>query len=325
MTLPPTLSVENLTVSYPVRAGTFWRPPTFLTAVDEVTFAIAPGETLGLVGESGSGKTTVGRAVMRRVNTSAGRIFFRGEEITQMEGEPLRKLRARMQLVLQDPYTSLNPRMRIADIVAEPLLVHGRVKNTSEARDHVRALLDLVGMPADAHLRYPHSFSGGQRQRVGIARALALEPDLIVADEPVSALDVSVQAQVVNLLQDIQQRMGLSYLFIAHDLSVVRHISHRIAIMYAGRIVEIAPRERVFAAPVHPYTKTLLSAVPIPDPKIQRTRKRLIPLGEPVDLANPPPGCRFQTRCAFATDQCRVTSPPLLERSKGHVAACWNF
>lgn len=324
MTQPPTLSVENLTVSYPIKAGTFWRQPTFLTAVDEITFSIASGETLGLVGESGSGKTTLGRAVMKRIDSAAGRIFFKGEEITHLKGEPLRRLRARMQLVLQDPYTSLNPRMRIADIVAEPLLVHGRVRNMAEARDQVRALLDMVGMPADAHLRYPHSFSGGQRQRVGIARALALEPDLIVADEPVSALDVSVQAQVVNLLQDIQQRMGISYLFIAHDLSVVRHISHRIAIMYAGRIVEVAPSGRVFASPLHPYTKTLLSAVPIPDPKIQRLRKRVIPLGEPVDLANPPPGCRFQTRCAFATDQCRVKSPPLVERSEGHLAACWN-
>lgn len=324
MTQPPTLSVENLTVSYPIKAGTFWRQPTFLTAVDEITFSIASGETLGLVGESGSGKTTLGRAVMKRIDSAAGRIFFKGEEITHLKGEPLRRLRARMQLVLQDPYTSLNPRMRIADIVAEPLLVHGRVRNMAEARDQVRALLDMVGMPADAHLRYPHSFSGGQRQRVGIARALALEPDLIVADEPVSALDVSVQAQVVNLLQDIQQRMGISYLFIAHDLSVVRHISHRIAIMYAGRIVEVAPSGRVFASPLHPYTKTLLSAVPIPDPKIQRLRKRVIPLGEPVDLANPPPGCRFQTRCAFATDQCRVKAPPLVERSEGHLAACWN-
>jgi peptide/nickel transport system ATP-binding protein len=324
MSETPTLAVENLTVSYPLKAGTFWRQPSVLTAVDEITFDIAPGETLGLVGESGSGKTTVGRAVLKRVASTAGRIFFKGEEITGLQGEPLRRLRAKMQLVLQDPYTSLNPRLRIGDIVAEPLLVHGRVPNMAAARDQVRALLDLVGMPADAHLRFPDSFSGGQRQRVGIARALALEPDLIVADEPVSALDVSVQAQVVNLLQDIQRRMGISYLFIAHDLSVVRHISHRIAIMYAGRIVEIAPSARVFAAPAHPYTKALLSAVPIPDPKIQKARKRIIPIGEPVDLANPPPGCRFQTRCASATDQCRVKAPPLLERSPRHLAACWN-
>jgi peptide/nickel transport system ATP-binding protein len=324
MTGTPTLSVENLTVAYPVHAGAFWRRPAYLTAVEDVTFDIAPGETLGLVGESGSGKTTTGRAILRRIDLARGRIALMGNDITNAQGEALRRLRARMQLVLQDPYTSLNPRMRIADIVAEPLLVHDRVGSAAEARDRARALLDLVEMPADAHARYPHSFSGGQRQRVGIARALALEPDLIVADEPVSALDVSVQAQVVNLMQDIQARTGISYLFIAHDLAVVRHISHRIAIMYAGRLVEIAPSVRLFEAPVHPYTQALLSAVPVPDPKIQRTRKRTAPTGEPVDLAHPPGGCRFHPRCPAATEQCRVASPPLTERSERHLAACWN-
>jgi peptide/nickel transport system ATP-binding protein len=229
-----------------------------------------------------------------------------------------------MQLVFQDPYASLNPRMRVIDIVAEPLLVHGIVKSTREAAEQVIELLDRVGLPRDAGSRYPHAFSGGQRQRVGIARALALNPELIVADEPVSALDVSIRAQIVNLMQDLQQAMGLTYLFIAHDLAVVRHISHRIAIMYAGKIMELAGRDDIYGNPIHPYTEALLSAVPIPNPKIQRTRKRIAHVGDPPNPLDPPPGCRFQTRCPIVSVQCRTLSPPLVERGSGHFAACWN-
>lgn len=319
-----TLSVSGLGVDYVLRRSGFWRPERKIAALEDVTFDIAPGETLGLVGESGSGKTTAGRAILRRLDTAQGRIFFKGRDITHLKGEPLRRLRAGMQLVLQDPYTSLNPRMRVADIVAEPLIVHGLARNAADARAQVRELLDMVGMPADAHDRYPHSFSGGQRQRIGIARALALKPDLIVADEPVSALDVSVRAQVVNLLQDLQRQLGLSYLFIAHDLSVVQHISHRVAIMYAGRIVELGPRAAIYSTPLHPYTEALLSAVPIANPRLQRARRRIISPGEPLDIANLPLGCRFQGRCPLVSEQCRQQQPPLLAKAPGHLGACWN-
>jgi peptide/nickel transport system ATP-binding protein len=322
--MTPTLSVEDLGVEYELVRPSLWRRGRRVAAIEGVTFDIAPGETLGLVGESGSGKTTAGRAILRRVEAARGRISFRGQDITKVRGEELRRLRAGMQLVLQDPYTSLNPRMRVADIVAEPLVVHGRAASAAQARDRVRAILDLVGLPRDAHERYPHSFSGGQRQRVGIARALALEPDLIVADEPVSALDVSVRAQVVNLMQDLQGKLGLSYLFIAHDLAIVRHISHRVAIMYAGRIVEIGPRDAIFTRPIHPYTEALLSAVPIADPLRQRARKRIAYGGEPVDMANRPQGCAFQTRCSLVTARCRAEVPPLAEKAPGQRAACWN-
>ncbi|OSP54899.1 ABC transporter ATP-binding protein [Pseudoruegeria sp. SK021] len=324
MSRHPTLSVSGLSVDYPLTSGGLFRPARTVNAVDGVTFDIAPGETLGLVGESGSGKTTVGRTILRRVPSSGGRIQFEGRDITDVDGAALRKLRARMQIVLQDPYTSLNPRMKIGDIVAEPLLVHGLAESSDAARHAVRQLLDRVGMPADAADRYPHSFSGGQRQRVGIARALALKPSLIVADEPVSALDVSVRAQVVNLMQDLQRELGISYLFIAHDLAIVRHISHRVAIMYAGRIVEIAPRNDLYDNPVHPYTEALLSAVPVANPKVQRARRRIVHTGDTVDIANPPSGCRFHPRCPLATDQCRQASPPLLVKAPGHLAACWN-
>jgi peptide/nickel transport system ATP-binding protein len=229
-----------------------------------------------------------------------------------------------MQLVFQDPYASLNPRMRIVDIVAEPLLVHGIVKTTKEALNKVAELLERVGLPYDAGSRYPHAFSGGQRQRVGIARALALNPEFIVADEPVSALDVSIRAQVVNLMQNLQQDLGLTYFFIAHDLAVVRHISHRIAIMYAGKIVEIAGRDAIYENPIHPYTKALLSAVPVPDPKIQKARKRIAYTGEVPNPLNPPPGCRLQTRCPHETEPCKKEDPPLTEREPGHLTACWN-
>jgi peptide/nickel transport system ATP-binding protein len=320
----PLLSVQGLGVTYETGAQGFWGRPKSFDALQDISFDLHAGETLGLVGESGSGKTTTGRAVLRRIKTSAGKIVFKGDDITRTDGEALRKLRRNMQLVFQDPYSSLNPRMRVIDIVAEPLLVHGLIRHVDEARDRITELLRVVGLPADAHDRFPHAFSGGQRQRIGIARALALQPEFIVADEPVSALDVSVRAQVVNLMQDLQKELGLGYLFIAHDLSVVRHISHRVAILYAGRMVEIADRDDLYDHPIHPYTEALLSAVPVPDPRTQRQRKRIVYGGEVPDLVNPPPGCRFSTRCPLATEQCRTEAPKLSERSPRHLVACWN-
>jgi peptide/nickel transport system ATP-binding protein len=320
----PLLSVEGLAVDYPVgRAGLWGGKRVMMRAVEDVSFEIRRGETLGLVGESGSGKTTTGRAVLRKVPLAAGRIVFDGEEITHLQGERLRRFRRRMQLVFQDPYASLNPRMRVFDIVAEPLLVHGLVPRIRAAQGQVSELLELVGLPADAMFRYPHAFSGGQRQRVGIARALSLHPEFIVADEPVSALDVSIRAQVVNLLQDLQERLGLTYLFIAHDLSVVRHISHRIAVMYAGKLVESGTPDQIYDDPKHPYTRALLSAVPVPDPRVEATRQRIVLTGSVPNLADPPSGCRFHTRCPLVTDRCRHEEPPLTERAPGHRAACW--
>lgn len=322
----PTLSVRGMDVYYEVSRGLF-RKPSRLRAISGVTIDIAPGETLGLVGESGSGKTTVGRAILRRIPGTTGEIHLCGTDISRLEGEALRAVRTKMQLVLQDPYTSLNPRMTIQDIVAEPLIVHGLARSTADARDEVRSLLKLVGLPEDAYRRFPHSFSGGQRQRVGIARALALKPALVVADEPVSALDVSVRAQVVNLMQDLQRQRGLSYLFIAHDLSIVRHISHRVAIMYSGRIVEIASRDDIYDKPSHPYTQALLSAVPVANPKVERTRKRQILPGETADIFNLPAGCAFQNRCALASSRCREETPELrliAGGGTGHQVACWN-
>ncbi|WP_432285522.1 oligopeptide/dipeptide ABC transporter ATP-binding protein [Aminobacter sp. BA135] len=321
---PPLLSVQGLDVTYETGAQGFWGRPKAFKALEDISFDLHPGETLGLVGESGSGKTTTGRAVLRRITASSGKIVFQGNDITHTKGEALRKLRRNMQLVFQDPYASLNPRMRVIDLVAEPLLVHGLIRHVDEARDRITELLRIVGLPADAHDRFPHAFSGGQRQRIGIARALALQPEFIVADEPVSALDVSVRAQVVNLMQDLQRELGLSYLFIAHDLSVVRHISHRVAILYAGRMVEIADRDDLYDHPIHPYTEALLSAVPVPDPRTQRQRKRIVYGGEIPDLVNPPAGCRFSTRCPLATDQCHKEAPKLSARSPGHLVACWN-
>ena len=320
----PLLRVEGLSVRFPIGRAGFWgQDKLFVHAVDDVSFEIAKGETLGLVGESGSGKTTTGRAVLRRIEPAAGRIWFKGEDITGTTGEPLRRLRRSMQLVFQDPYASLNPRMRILDIVGEPLVVHGQMRSTEAASERVAELLELVGLPANAMDRYPHAFSGGQRQRIGIARALALEPDFIVADEPVSALDVSIRAQVVNLLQDLQERLGLTYLFIAHDLSVVRHISHRVAIMYAGKIVEIGDRHAIYEDPKHPYTRALLSAVPIPDPEVESRRHRIVLQGTPPDLIHPPGGCRFSSRCPIAVDRCATDPPPLEEKRPAHRAACW--
>jgi oligopeptide/dipeptide ABC transporter ATP-binding protein len=292
----PLLRVEGLCVRFPIGRAGFWgQDKLFVHAVEDVSFEIAKGETLGLVGESGSGKTTTGRAVLRRVEPTAGRIFFKGEEITGATGEPLRRLRRSMQLVFQDPYASLNPRMRILDIVGEPLLVHGQVRSIEAAAERVAELLELVGLPANAMQRYPHAFSGGQRQRIGIARAL----------------------------QDLQERLGLTYLFIAHDLSVVRHISHRVAIMYAGKIVEIGDRHAIYEDPKHPYTQALLSAVPIPDPEVESRRHRVVLRGTPPDLIHPPGGCRFHSRCPIAVDRCSTDPPPLEEKQPAHRAACW--
>ncbi len=322
-TTAPLVEVQNLSVHYAARGGGWLgrriRP---ITAVEDVSFAIFPGETLGLVGESGSGKSTTGRAILRRIDSITGRILFRGRDITRVRGEELRRLRRHVQMIFQDPYASLNPRMTVLELVAEPLVVHGLARGeAAEAR--VASLLALVGLPESAMERYPHEFSGGQRQRIGIARALALEPDFIVADEAVSALDVSIRAQIVNLLSDLQARLNLAYLFIAHDLSVVRHISHRIAIMYAGKLVELADRDAIFRQPLHPYTRALLSAILIPDPQIQQQRRRIVLTGEIPSPVAPPSGCRFHTRCAHATAKCRVAAPPFEEKTPGHFAACW--
>ena len=320
----PLVRLTDLAVHFPIGRAGFWGGQRRVVhAVDGVSLELRPGETLGLVGESGSGKSTTGRAILRRLDPTRGRIEFRGEDITAVRGEALRRLRCHMQLVFQDPYASLNPRQSVADIVAEPLIVHGLARRTAQVRDRVVELLELCGLPADAADRFPHAFSGGQRQRVGIARALALSPELIVADEPVSALDVSIQAQVVNLLQDLQDELGLTYLFIAHDLSVVRHISDRIAIMYAGQLIEVADKQTVYDVPAHPYTTALLSAVPIPDPSVQEGRRRIVLTGEVPNPVEPPRGCRFATRCPYKqAERCHDEVPALREVAPGHQVAC---
>lgn len=319
----PLVEVKDLSVYFNVGRKGFWgRQRQFLHAVDNVSFSIARGEVLGLVGESGSGKTTTGRAILRRIPAATGSIHFKGNDITNLKGEELRRLRRHMQAVFQDPYGSLNPGQTVLEIVAEPLLVHGLIEKISDARERVQEFLDLVGMPPDALDRYPHAFSGGQRQRVGIARALVLRPELVVADEPVSALDVSIQAQIVNLMQDLREELNLTYLFIAHDLSVVRHISDRIAIMYAGQLVEIADKNSIYERPSHPYTQALLSAVPIPDPEIERNRKRLGAVGEVPNLIDPPEGCRFASRCPYRQERCLTETPIMRWVDEGHSAAC---
>ena len=321
----PLVEARRISVRFDGGRSGFWgEKRLWVHAVEDVSLKVYPGETLGLVGESGSGKSTTGRAILRRIPLAEGSIHFRGQDITHAHGEELRLLSRNMQIVFQDPYASLNPRMRIQDIVSEPLTVHGMAKTAADTREQVAGLLQRVGLPPDAMDRYPHAFSGGQRQRVGIARALALKPEFIVADEPVSALDVSIRAQVVNLLQDLQEEFGLAYLFIAHDLAVVRHISHRIAIMYAGRIVETADKESIYQNPLHPYTEALLSAVPIPDPRLQKARKRLAYQGEVPNPMAPPPGCRFQTRCPLADEQCVSQEPPMKKHGESQWVACWK-
>ncbi|MFO1159812.1 MAG: dipeptide ABC transporter ATP-binding protein [Reyranellaceae bacterium] len=317
------LEVEDLKVHFPVTAGVIVRRQVgTVKAVDGVSFAVRRGETLGLVGESGCGKSTTGLAVLRMLDITSGKVEFEGEDITRHDRARMRPIRRKMQMVYQDPYGSLNPRMKVADIVGEPLVVHGLANDGPRYRERVAELLSMVGLLPDMAERYPHEFSGGQRQRIGIARALALEPSLLICDEPVSALDVSIQAQVVNLFMELQDRLGLTYIFIAHDLSVVRHISDRIAVMYLGRIVEVATRDQLYKDPLHPYTRALLAAVPIADPELEAERGQQIITGEIPSALRPPPGCRFHTRCPKAMDACRSVDPPMREKGDGRSVAC---
>jgi len=316
------LEVDNLVKHFPVGGGVLTGPLGMVRAVDGVSFSIRRGETLGLVGESGCGKTTTGRCILQLERPTSGRILFEGVDLVTLDQVALRSVRRRIQVIFQDPYSSLNPRMTIGQILAEPIEVHGIVREKAARAERVRELLTQVGLAPQHARRYPHQLSGGQRQRVGIARALAMEPSLIVCDEPVSALDVSIQAQIINLLEDLQARYGLTYLFIAHDLSVVRHISDRVAVMYLGRIAEITERTALYAEPMHPYTRALLSAVPIPDPGLEATRERTVLRGEVPSPLNPPPGCVFHPRCPIAVDRCSAEIPLLREIRPGHWAAC---
>ncbi|MBV8491797.1 MAG: dipeptide ABC transporter ATP-binding protein [Candidatus Eremiobacteraeota bacterium] len=317
----PLVEVRDLFKYFPIHAGLMSRHVADVRAVDGVSFKIARGETLGLVGESGSGKTTIGRVLLRLEPETKGEIYYDGQDVVALGRRDVRKLRRAMQIIFQDPFASLNPRMTVGEAVAEPLRVH-HIATGSAANDRVLELLKMVGLRPYHANRYPHEFSGGQRQRIGIARALAVDPQFIVCDEPVSALDVSIQAQVINLLQDLQAQLGLTYLFIAHDLSVVRHISTRVAVMYVGKIVELADRDALYHNPLHPYTQALLSAIPIPDPALEKKRKRIVLTGDIPSPVNPPSGCRFHTRCPVAFERCTIEEPPFTEYAPGHFAAC---
>jgi oligopeptide transport system ATP-binding protein len=317
----PLLRVKQLVKYFPVRQGLFRREVDRIHAVDDVSFEVGAGETLGLVGESGCGKSTTGRCILRLIEPTAGEVWFSGTNVTKLDRSALRSLCRDMQIIFQDPFASLNPRMTVGSIIGEALTIHGLAKTRRHFEDRVVQLLETVGLNADHMRRYPHEFSGGQRQRIGIARALAVEPKLIVCDEPVSALDVSIQAQVINLLEDLQQKLGLTYIFIAHDLSVVEHVSTRVAVMYMGRIIEIAPARDLYTSPLHPYTEALLSAVPIPDPKVKRPRVTL--KGDVPNPIRPPSGCRFHTRCPVRKlPLCGHETPQLKEVGSGHWVAC---
>jgi len=316
----PLLRINNLKKYFPIRGGLFSREVARVHAVDDVSFSLMKGETLGLVGESGCGKSTTGRCILRLIEPTAGEVWFEDKNVTTLDKRSLRHLRRDMQIIFQDPYASLNPRMTVGSIIGEALVIHKLAKSKREREERVVHLLETVGLSADHLRRYPHEFSGGQRQRIGIARALAVSPKLIVADEPVSALDVSIQAQVINLLEDLQKQFNLTYLFIAHDLSVVEHISTRVAVMYLGKIVEIAPGKELYTNPKHPYTEALLSAVPIPDPAVKR--KRILLEGDVPSPIKPPSGCRFHTRCPIRVPSCSENDQVLKETSPGHWVAC---
>jgi oligopeptide transport system ATP-binding protein len=319
----PILVVDHLVKHFPIKAGIlFDRQIGAVQAVDDVSFSVNRGETLGLVGESGCGKSTLSRTILQLIPPTSGSVQFEGREITGVSSRDSRKLRPQMQMVFQDPYASLNPRKRVAQIVGDPMRLHGIVSGASDAKEAVRELLERVGLTPEHYNRFPHEFSGGQRQRIGIARALSLNPKLIIADEPVSALDVSIQAQIINLLEDLQKELQLTYIFVAHDLSVVRHVADRIAVMYLGKIVEIGPAAEVYSNPIHPYTESLLSAVPIPDPRANAARKQIVLEGDVPSPANPPSACRFHTRCQYATDICAADEPPLIDHGGEHFAAC---
>jgi peptide/nickel transport system ATP-binding protein len=318
------LEIRGLKVHFPITQGlVFERKVGAVHAVDGVDLEIEQGETLGLVGESGCGKSTVSKAILRLVEPTEGTVSFDGTDVTTLKGEELRRLRRRMQMIFQDPFSSLDPRQSVGSILAEPMRTHRIQEDGRSLDDRVAELLEVVGLPAEARARYPHEFSGGQRQRIGIARALAVRPDLIIADEPVSALDVSIQAQVINLLEELQEEFGLTYLVVAHDLAVVRHISDRIAVMYLGRIVEVAPADELYEVPLHPYTIALLSAVPIPDPEVELRRERILLVGDLPSPADPPPGCRFHTRCPYRQPtRCHDEVPGLRPLDAGHTVAC---